>query len=134
MTTPTGPRVSDEHLATVIRTTGIDKPPEEWYGEPSFSTWVMLDLRDARAELATLRQQLREMVEKAADEKLDGYRELGARAAQAENERDDARAALRLADQARLAAEAERDARPKPTQENLAGAYGLEGERWEKRK
>jgi len=32
------------------------------------------------------------MVERAANEKLDGYRELGARAAAAENERDDAKA------------------------------------------
>ena len=37
------------------------------------------------------------MVERAADEKLDGYRELGARAAQAENERDTAQSALAAA-------------------------------------
>jgi hypothetical protein len=35
------------------------------------------------------------MVEHAADQKLDGYRELGARAAAAENERDAARLELR---------------------------------------
>lgn len=43
------------------------------------------------------------MVERAAYEKLDGYRELGARAAQAENERD---LALKAAADARLAFEA----------------------------
>jgi hypothetical protein len=38
------------------------------------------------------RANFRWMVEHAADEKLDGYRELGAKAAKAEQERDDARA------------------------------------------
>jgi hypothetical protein len=45
--------------------------------------------RDAlRAQLAKAEANYRFMVERAADEKLDGYRELGARAAAAENERD----------------------------------------------
>jgi len=58
----------------------------------------------ARAEANTLREQVERltrerdearanyafMVERAADQRLDGYRELGARAAAAENERDEA--------------------------------------------
>ena len=53
------------------------------------------------AEVAELRKQVEEerarvrwFVEHAADQKLDGYRELGARAASAENERDALRADL----------------------------------------
>jgi len=45
-------------------------------------------------EIARLRAYIQEMVEKAAAKSLDGYRELGARAAAAENELDAARAAL----------------------------------------
>jgi hypothetical protein len=44
------------------------------------------------AERDEARANYRFMVERAADQKLDGYRELGARAAAAEQERDEARA------------------------------------------
>lgn len=47
-----------------------------------------------RAERDKAQANYRFMVERAADEKLDGYRELGARAAAAENERDEALAEL----------------------------------------
>jgi hypothetical protein len=40
------------------------------------------------AEVRRLKQYIQEMVEIAADNKLDGYRELGSRAASAEAERD----------------------------------------------
>ena len=43
-----------------------------------------------RAECDEAQANYRFMVERAADQKLDGYRELGARAAAAENERDKA--------------------------------------------
>lgn len=49
-------------------------------------------LREERDEA---RGHYRWMVERAAAQKLDGYRELGARAAAAENERDAARLELR---------------------------------------
>lgn len=59
------------------------------------------DLIDARAEIARLTAErdkananYRFMVERAADASLEGYRELGARAAAAENERDALRADL----------------------------------------
>jgi chromosome segregation ATPase len=59
------------------------------------------ELASLRAENARLRGErdgalanYRFMVERAADQKLDGYRELGARAAAAENELDDLRAQL----------------------------------------
>ncbi len=55
-------------------------------------------LTDAVEELARERDEARAnyqwMVERAADRKIDGYRELGQRAADAENERDEARAEL----------------------------------------
>lgn len=54
------------------------------------------------AERDEARANYRFMVERAADEKLDGYRELGARAAAAENEADRLRATI-----ARLEAVAE---------------------------
>ena len=80
-----------EHDSTVIRS-GLT------YG----------DAREAAAEIARLRRERDEaqanyrwMVEHAADQRLDGYRELGQRAAVAETERDEARAEI-----ARLRAEA----------------------------
>ena len=48
-----------------------------------------------RGERDEARGSYRWMVERAADQKLDGYRELGARAAAAENERDAVRLELR---------------------------------------
>ena len=63
------------------------------------------DEREAalRAEVSELREWQRQMVEKAAANSLDGYRELGARAAAAENERDALRAEVEA-----LRADAER--------------------------
>jgi hypothetical protein len=59
-------------------------------------------LSKAKAELSTLRSELEKaksdivfMVNKAADNHLEGYRELGRRAAEAENKRDRLRAANR---------------------------------------
>ena len=59
-------------------------------------------LSKAKAELSTLRSELGKakadivcMVNKAADNHLEGYRELGRRAAEAENKRDRLRAANR---------------------------------------
>jgi uncharacterized coiled-coil DUF342 family protein len=52
-------------------------------------------LQQAMAERDAAREQVREMIQKAADQKLDGYRELGERAAQAENARDAAQAECR---------------------------------------
>lgn len=49
------------------------------------------DVERLTRERDTAQANYRFMVERAADEKLDGYRELGDRAAQAENERDTAR-------------------------------------------
>lgn len=46
-------------------------------------------IAELEAQVKKLKEDIRIMVEKAADNKLDGYRELGERAAQAENERDD---------------------------------------------
>lgn len=62
--------------------------------------------RDYQAKRAdTAEANYRFMVERAADEKLDGYRELGARAADAERQRDDARAeVLRLRSRVRVEA------------------------------
>jgi len=49
---------------------------------------------DVVAVIEKLESDIQIMVEKAADESLDGYRELGQRAAAAENERDDLRGKL----------------------------------------
>lgn len=54
-------------------------------------------------EFAKAKSDIQEMVKKAADQHLEGYRELGARAAEAENERDTVKAEL-----AKLKAENER--------------------------
>jgi hypothetical protein len=97
------PRVSDERLAEILRLVGPTHYTIDMY---TFSIVDLADdLRDARTELSTLRAERNEaitnhqfMVERAADEKLDDYRELGARAAAAESERDILRAALEAAD------------------------------------
>lgn len=52
-------------------------------------------LAEAEAERDKAREHVAWFVNKAADEKLDGYRELGQRAADAENERDEMHRALR---------------------------------------
>ena len=59
------------------------------------------------ARVRELEQWQHDMVEKAAAKSLDGYRELAARAAAAENERDEARAAA-LAMRERCAKECEK--------------------------
>jgi hypothetical protein len=51
-------------------------------------------LTEASRERDEAQANYRFMVERAADQRLDGYRELGQRAATAENERDEARAQL----------------------------------------
>ena len=48
----------------------------------------MAELHKLRVENAQLKQWQRDMVKKAADKSLDGYRELGARCADFERERD----------------------------------------------
>jgi len=60
---------------------------------------LLADVRSLESEIRRITKQRDEaranyafMVERAADEKLDGYRELGARCAAAENERDAAQA------------------------------------------
>ena len=55
-----------------------------------------LGARDAR--IAELEKWQRDMVNKAAEKGLDGYRELGQRAAKAETERDALRETARLAE------------------------------------
>lgn len=71
------------------------------------------------------------MVERAANEKLDGYRELGARAAAAENERDDA---LRAVRDLELGIAAQDEVLTRRYNEQLARAEKAEQERdhWEK--
>lgn len=51
-------------------------------------------LEQAKAERDEARRNYQWMVERAADQKLDGYRELGARAANAENALDEAEATI----------------------------------------
>ena len=53
--------------------------------------WVVLEIGKLEAEIERLRKWQREMVKKAADKSLDGYRELGAKCAALERERDEAR-------------------------------------------
>lgn len=48
----------------------------------------------SREAVEKLQADIRCMVEKAADQRLDGYRELGRRAADAENKRDEAHAEI----------------------------------------
>jgi hypothetical protein len=59
---------------------------------------ALAKLAEAERERDEAREKVRWFVEQAADEKLDGYRELGARAAAAENAADDLRARLALAE------------------------------------
>lgn len=56
---------------------------------------IRMRLENVEEERNRLRSDIRVMIEKAADKKLDGYRELGQRAANAENEADRLRAAMR---------------------------------------
>ena len=55
---------------------------------------LLAEVRRLTAERDEVRANYRFMVERAADRRLDGYRELGARAAAAENERDSLRAEI----------------------------------------
>ena len=91
-------------------------------------------LRDRERALTVARDKAladyRFMVERAADEKLDGYRELAARAAAAENARDESERTLRTVREAVAALEQEASALPLGAVErhpDLAGAssYGV---------
>lgn len=77
----------------------LDREREAWDREQMVLTAriesVAHDHAKAVAERDEALEKVRWFVEKAADEKLDGYRELGMRAANAENERDVFQAALR---------------------------------------
>ncbi len=55
---------------------------------------LRVNVRELETKLDEARRNYQFMVERAADEKLDGYRELGDRAARAENERDQLKALL----------------------------------------
>jgi chromosome segregation ATPase len=65
-------------------------------------------MRDLLVEVERLTKFNKDMVAKAAEGSLDGYRELGQRAAQAENERDSLRATV--AQQAEALAAVQKDA------------------------
>lgn len=67
----------------------------EWLAQPRKPAWATKVISALVAEVEKQRGAVQFMVERAADQKLDGYRELGQRAAQAEAERDEAREALR---------------------------------------
>ena len=56
--------------------------------------WVIEEVKKLEKERDEARANYHFMVERAADQRLDGYRELGARAAAAENERDKALAEI----------------------------------------
>ena len=53
--------------------------------------WVVEEIKLLEAEVERLKEWQRQMVEKAAEKSLDGYRELGAKCASLEAERDEAR-------------------------------------------
>lgn len=63
---------------------------------------IRMRLEDTEEERNRLNGQIREMIHLAADEKLDGYRELGQRAADAENQRDRVVAALKTLGEAAM--------------------------------
>ena len=83
---------------------------EEWEQSALDGALTEWNRRHAEADLAAERADIREMVEKAADNSLEGYRELGARAAAAENERDSLRAHLHDEHQRHVGTMDERDA------------------------
>lgn len=58
--------------------------------------WVVLEIGKLEAEIERLQKWQREMVEKAADKSLDGYRELGAKCASMASERDEMEKKARL--------------------------------------
>lgn len=77
-------------------------PKAAWMGYDPIRAAITA-YRDAEIERLTAerdeaRANYQFMVNRAADEKLDGYRELGKRAADAENERDSLRAKLEAAE------------------------------------
>lgn len=63
---------------------------------------IRMRLEDTEEERTRLDGQIREMIQLAVDEKLDGYRELGQRAADAENQRDRVVAALKTLGEAAM--------------------------------
>ena len=62
--------------------------------DPQTTLALVAEVRRLRVENEKLRDDIRQMVEKAAAKSLDGYRELGSRAVQAEAQRDACRAEL----------------------------------------
>ena len=70
---------------------GEEMPPDETDALLAIIDRIAAQLDLVTAERDAAQYNYRFMVEHAADEKLDGYRELGARAAAAEQERDIAR-------------------------------------------
>ena len=77
-------------------------------GDAALAVPFVAEVERLRTERDEARRNYQWMVEHACDQKLDGYRALGAAAAQAEKERDDARAEIQ-----RLKAENERKAHVK---------------------
>ena len=75
--------------------------PEEYFEECQGKCWHCATIRAEKAEA-----NYKFMVERAADEKLDGYRKLGTRAAAAEEERDKAIARAETAEQVMQAVQA----------------------------
>jgi hypothetical protein len=73
------------------------------------------------AEVEKLNGDIRCMVEKAADQKLDGYRELGARAAAAKNAADDLRIKC---DRMRAVVEAAEACAPKEHEDDICAECG----------
>ena len=56
--------------------------------------WVVEEIKLLEAEVGRLKEWQRQMVEKAAEKSLDGYRELGAKCASLEAKRDEIRTAV----------------------------------------
>lgn len=83
-------RLRDDHgsedMERYIRASAVSSQMEDLHSELS-SLRASLSRVTAERDEAIAKVQF--MVNRAADEKLDGYRELGARAAAAENDRDE---------------------------------------------
>jgi len=95
------PRARDALVRTVVQ----DQAGEFTIACPRGPVGVMgpvdAEVEALRAERDKAREDVQFMVERAANERLDGYRELGRRAADAENARDDALRALNEANESR---------------------------------
>ena len=77
---------------------------EHWYDQAEDTNAVARLLARSRARVAELEQWNREMVAKAAAKSLDGYRELGARAAAAEERAEKAESRVKTLNSLVLAA------------------------------